>query len=195
MELVLKHPDDGPIDATRDLVAIVVCEDPMTAPRACALLKRVGRKAAVEGRLIYSWWTFSVLASASLRQLAAGEAAAADLVIIAAREGPGLPEEVKDWISLWLATGEYHHRRRALVALLEPDKKRNGDAQGVLSDLKGLAEADEVDFFANGEEMGWDKALTRGSAPPPGNSSRGAWGWDPGIAGRSGGLPAAASRT
>jgi len=193
MELVLQHPDHGPIEPAKDLVAIVVCEDPVTAPRACALLKRIGRKAGVEGRLIYNWWTFSVLASASLRQLAASEAAEADMVIIAAREGPGLPQEVKDWISLWLATGEYHPRRRALVALLEPDKKRNGVTRGVFSELKSMAEADDVDFFANGEEASWDAALTRGSAPPPGNSSWGAWRCDPGIAGRSGGLPAAAS--
>ena len=128
------------------------------------MLKRVGRKAGVEGRLIYSWWTFGVLASASLRQLAASEAAAADMVIIAAREGPGLPEGVKEWISLWLATGEYHPRRRAMVALLEPDKKQSGASRGVLSELKHLAEADDVDFFANGEESGWDAVLTGGSA-------------------------------
>ena len=160
MELVLKHPDMGPVDSAKDLVAIVVCEDPMNAPRACAMLKRVGSKAGVQGRLLYSWWTYDVLASASLRLLAASEAATADMVIIAAREGPGLPEGVKEWIRLWLATGEYHPRRRAMVALLEPDKKQSGPSRGVLSELKHLAEADDVDFFANGEESGWEAVLT-----------------------------------
>jgi hypothetical protein len=195
MELVLMHPDNGPIEPTKDLVAIVVCEDPMTAPRACALLKRVGLQSGAGGRLLYSWWTFGVLASATLRQLAAAEAAAADMVIIAAREGPGLPETVKDWISLWLATGEYHHRRRALVALLEPDKRQNGTSRGVLAELKHLAEADEIDFFANGEDVGWEAALTRGSVPTPGNSPWYAMTSDPGIAGRSGGVPAAVRGT
>jgi hypothetical protein len=185
MELVLKHPDQGPIEPMTDLVAIVVCEDPQSAPRACAMLKRVGRKAGPEGRLLYSWWTFSVLASASLRQLAASEAAAADMVVIAAREGPGLPESVKDWISLWLATGEYHPRRRALVALLDPDKKQNSASRGVLSDLKQLTEADEVDFFATGENVGWEAALARGSAPRPGNPSWHASGCATRMAGRS----------
>ena len=192
MELVLKHPDKGPVQPMKDLVAIVVCEDPMTAPRACALLTRVARQAGTEGRLIYSWWTFGVLASASLRQLAASEAAAADMVVVAAREGPGLPESIKDWIGLWLANGEHHPRPRALVALLEPDKKQNGASRGVLSDLKHLAEADAVNFFANGDEVGWNTALTRGSVPPPGNSS-----WCPNrgrtrIAGRSERVPVAA---
>jgi hypothetical protein len=195
MELVLKHPDQGPIEPTKDLVAIVVCEDPLTAPRACGLLKRVARQTGAQGRLIYSWWTFGVLASASLRQLAASESAAADMVIIAAREGPALPETVKDWISLWLATGEYHPRSRALVALLEPDKKHNGSSGGVLSDLKQLAEADGVDFFANGEEVGWEAALAGESALPPGNSSWCASRGGTRIAGRSGGVPAEAGGT
>jgi hypothetical protein len=158
MELVLRHPNDGPIQGMNDLVAIVVCDEPATAPRACALLSRVGRSAGVEGRLIYSWWTFSVLASTSLRQLAVNEAAAADMVIIATREGPGLPESVKDWISRWLATGEYHHRPRALVALLEPGERKNGVSRGVLAELKGLAVAEGVEFFANRDEVSLDLA-------------------------------------
>lgn len=189
MELVLKHPNDGPIQGIKDVVAIVVCEEPATAPRACALLSRVGRNAGTEGRLIYSWWTFGVLASASLRQLAASEAAAADIVIIATREGPALPESVKDWISLWLATGEYHHRPRALVALLEPGEKQNGSSRGVRAELKGLAEADGVDFFANGDDMGWEAKLARELVPPPGDSSECPRGWGARIAGRSGRMP------
>ena len=190
MEIVLKHPNDGPIEGMKDLVAIVVCEEPATAPRACALLSRIGHNAGAEGRLIYSWWTFGVLASASLRQLAASEAAGADMVIIATREGPGLPESVKDWISLWLATGAYHHRPRALVALLEPGEKQHGASRGVRAELKSLAEADGVDFFANGDDVGWETTLARVLVPPPGNSSGGARRWGTRIAGRSGQAPA-----
>jgi len=195
MELVLKHPDNGPIEPTKDLVVLVACEDATTAPRACALLTRVGRKAGAKGRLIYSWWTFGVLASTSLRQLAASEAAAADMIMIAAREGPGLPEAVKDWISLCLATGEYRPRPRALVALLEPDKKQNGASRGVLSELEHLAEAGAVDFLANGDDEGWDAVLARGPVPPPGNSSGRASRCGTRIAGRSGRLPVAARAT
>jgi hypothetical protein len=173
----------------KDVVAIVVCEETATAPRACALLSRVGRDAGAEGRLIYSWWTFGVLASASSRQLAASEAAAADIVIIATREGPGLPESVKNWINLWLATGEYHHRPRALVALLEPGKKQNGASRGVLAELKSLAEADGVDFFAKGDDVGWVAKLARELVPAPGNSSECPRGWGTRIAGRSGRVP------
>ena len=171
MEIVPLHPNDGTVDRTNDLMAIVLCEDAAAAPRACALLDRVGRKSGAPGRLIYSWWTFGALASASLRHLSTSQASAADMAIIAAREGPGLPEAVKDWISLWLATGEYHPRSRALVALLEPDTQQSAASRGVLRDLKHLAEEDAVDFIANGDELSRGTALMERAAPAPGNSS------------------------
>ena len=195
MELVLKHPNDGPVEGMKDMVAIVVCEDPATAPHACVLLSRIGRNAGAEGRLIYSWWTFGVLASASLRRLAASEAAGADMVIIATREGPGLPESVKDWISLWLATSEYHHRPRALVALLEPGEKQHGASPGVRAEIKALAEADGLAFFANGDDVDWEVNLARELIAPPGDSSECPRGWGTRIAGRSGRVPAETAGT
>lgn len=130
----------------------------MAAPRACALLERVGRDCGTEGRLIYSWWTFGVLASAPLRQLAAQEAAAADMLMIAAREGPGLPDGVSNWVRQWLHNKAHHPRRRVLVALLEPDKKQYGAPNGVLAELKELAALGAVDFIANGVGMEWELA-------------------------------------
>jgi hypothetical protein len=186
MELVLDHPDNRAIEPTKDLVVVVACEAAATAPRACELLERIGRSAGVEGRLIYSWWTFAVLASASLRQLAASEAAAADMIMIAAREGPGLPEAVKDWISLCLASREQHLRPRALVALLESGKKPNGASCGVLSELKQLAELGAVDFFANGDQVKRNAVLTRAPALPSGNRSWCASNSAPRIVGRGG---------
>ena len=169
--MILEHPGNRASEPSEDLMAVLVCEDAASVPRACALLRRVSRRAGMKGCLIYSSWTFGMLASARSRRLAASEAAAADLAVIAAREGPGLPEAVKDWISLWLATGEYHPRRRALVALLEPGEGRTGAWWGVRSELKHLADADAIDFFANGDEADWGTALPRGAAPPADNSS------------------------
>jgi hypothetical protein len=191
MELVLNRPDEAPILRTEDLVVIVVCEDGTTALRACGLLRRVGRNSGVNGRLIYSWWTFGVLASPWLQHLAAQEAAAADLIVVATRRTPKLPETVKDWLGLWLAKRQDQPRRRALVALLESNSKRNPAARGVLSDLRNLVESADVDFFAKGEDLVWDTAPRGGVAPPSGNPRyrvrrRGAR-----VAGRSGKVPVA----
>jgi hypothetical protein len=75
------------------------------------------------------------------------------MLMIAAREGPGLPEGVSNWIRQWLGNKAYQPRPRALVALLEPDKKQGGASNGVLAELKQLAALGAVDFIANGDEV------------------------------------------
>ncbi len=184
MELVLKHPNDAPAQRAKDLVVVVACEDGTTAPRACSLLQRVARNAGLEGRLVYSWLTFAVLASPSLRHLASTEAAAADMIVVAAREGRALPEAVKNYLRLWVANPESPPRRRALVALLESDPKLDGVSRGVVSELKRLAESGGVDFFGNGDEVSSGAALVRGPAPPSGNSPGSGSGRPARIAGR-----------
>ena len=153
MELVAKHPENRPFDPTEDMLVVVACEDVTTASQACALLKRVGSNAGTQGRLIYSWWTFSVLNNAQLRQFAAAEAAEADLVLIAAREGPTLPEPLKEWAQLWLTSDPAKFRSRALVAYLESSDTDAGVTSGVLSELRDFARVGGLDFFANGDKV------------------------------------------
>ncbi len=76
-----------------------------------------------------------------------------------------------------------------MVALLEPGEKKNGASRGVLAELKTLAEADGVDFFANGADVGWEAKLARELVPTLGNSSECPRGWGTRIAGRSGRAP------
>lgn len=168
MELVLKNPNNGPIEQAKDLLVVMACEDARTAPHACALLKRVGLNVGDEGRFIYSWWTFSVLSSAALRQVAANEAAAADIIVVAAHEGPGLPQPVGEWLRLWVGKASNPRRAKALVALLEPYQTY----RGVTNELKRMAELGSLDFFANGEGVYEDSALTGEPVRPSGNSLR-----------------------
>lgn len=153
MKLVLKDSANGAPEPGKDMLVVVACESAATAPRACALLKRVGREAGLSGRLIYSWWTFTALGSAPLRQLAAEDAADADMLLITANEGPGLPEAVKSWIHQWATGGGTPSCSRVLVAWLEPDQTNQGGARAVYSELKHLAELGWLDFIANGGEV------------------------------------------
>lgn len=164
MEVVLKHPDDAPAEKQDDLVAVVACEDATTAPRVWSMLQRVGREAGGNGRLIYSWWTFAVLGSPSLRQFADSEAAAADIVVVAARGIAPMPKAVRDWLSDWLWTRRDPTRPRALVGLVDADS-RHGDLQhGIISELKNLADSVGVDFFARGHDVAQRRVLQRGMA-------------------------------
>src|SRR6266478_5088148 len=138
MNTALNLPSMRPFSPKDDLKVVVACEGPRNAYRAGAMLERVARNSEAEGRLICSWWHFEVLATASLRKLAADEAMKAGMIVIAADDGPALPEEVIDWIGLWVSTGEYHPR--ALVALLDPDTTKKRAARNIVSQLKKVAE-------------------------------------------------------
>lgn len=136
-----------------EMLAVAACEDARTASQGCAWLERVGREVARDCRLRYSWWTFSVLARPSLRRFAAAEAAGAEIVLIAAREGPALPEPIREWISLWLNAGP-GLRCRVLVACLLPSENDAGTTAGVLAELKAFARRGSLHFFfAKGDEV------------------------------------------
>ncbi len=174
MQLVLSHPLLEPFVTGQDLKVVVACENSKSAEAAAGLLARLALNSGTTGRLIYSWWNFEVLTVAVLRKLAAQEAAAAELVVVAAPSGPDLPPEVLDWMSLWLATND--NRSRALVALLESKTAGTRAAPGRLAQLKHAAALGRMDFFANGTEAKLDAVLNRGSASPPGGM-----GWRPDL--------------
>jgi hypothetical protein len=159
MELVLNQPSMEPFEPGKDLKVVVACEDYTNAQRACELLARIGLNSKAAGRLIYSWWNFEVLTITSLRALAASETAAADMIMIAAHDGPELPGGVVDWISQWLAMREFHPR--ALVALLDSGTARKGTAPGILSQLKKVAATGHMDFFTTQAKVGRDGEGTR----------------------------------
>jgi len=152
MELTLNQPGMEPFEPGKDLKVVMACEDSAAARRAGELLARLGHHSQAEGRLIYSWWNFDVLAIASLRKLAAGEAATAGMIIIAAHDGPKLPAGVADWTRRWLAMKA--QPSRALVALLDARPAKNPTEPGIVSQLKQVAASGHMDFFATHVKAG-----------------------------------------
>lgn len=146
----------GPFDSAKDMRVVIACENSTAAAQACAVLERIGGNCEAKGRLIYSLWNFDLLAVTALRKLAIREAAAADMIVIAAHDRAELPEEVMDWLNHYLALGDYHSK--ALVALFDLDTQKKGASQGIISQLKQVAEWGRMDFFANGTEVELDGA-------------------------------------
>src|ERR1017187_5882789 len=68
MKLVLDQPCMNPFDPTTDLRVLIACEDSAAAGQACAVLECLGRNCEPDGRLIYQWWNFEVLAITLLRR-------------------------------------------------------------------------------------------------------------------------------
>ena len=155
MKLVLKNPNEAPYEAGKDFSVVISFADSATAERASDVLQLLGRNLkAEEGRLFHQWWNIEVLAFTSLRELAAVEAATADMIIIGIQEGRELPETVAAWMKRWLDLRK--DRPGALVAVLDSDLKKPDAAQGVISQLKQAAAVGQMDFFATRAKEGSD---------------------------------------
>jgi len=126
----------------------VVHEDAATGARAhdfCETLARcLGRNREISKEL----WLLTELRTAELRAVAAGEAAAADLVIISVHHAETLPGEIKSWIDLWLKRKS--GRPKVLLALFDP--LYLGSSSSMQAFLQGVAEKGNMEFLARSEE-------------------------------------------
>ena len=125
-----------------------VHEDSVTGARVdefCQMLiKCLGRTAAISKEM----WLLTELRTAPLRAIAAGEAAAADLVIVSVHHAEVLPEEVTSWIEAW--TKQKGSRPAVLLALF--DSPHLGTSGSLQVYLREVARRGNMEFFARSEE-------------------------------------------
>lgn len=100
-----------------------------------------------ETQFTNTMWKFDVLVIPKLREIAAKDAAMADIVIIACHGGRQLPAQIQMWADQWLA---FHGNTMALVSLCDCSREQ---AQGVRNYLEFLATRGEMEFFAQPEEV------------------------------------------
>ena len=93
-------------------------------------------------------WPLTELRTLKLRTIAAGEAAAADLVIVSVHHAETLPEEVNSWIDLWL---KQKGRRPAVLSALF-DSLHVGSSSYLQTFLQGVARKGNMEFLARSEE-------------------------------------------
>ena len=160
MKLVMHEPGVEPCRPANDLMVLVACEDFNRGQEVCARLERAGNNAITKGRLIHALWNFEALAIPALRQVAAGEAAQADLILLIAADGASLPAAIIDWMNLWLAVKEC--RPQVLVALLDSAAGRDGFSRRILAQLKDVAGLGRIDFFAEGLDGELESVLAFG---------------------------------
>ena len=135
--------DDG--NTAHTIVNIVLPYDDFEtgkhAQEICGnLLRLLGGQCAFRS----SSWKFDLLGHPKMQALATEEAAAANLVILAAPDRQGLPAEVKCWIQRWLLNRK--NTRSALITLLCPpgdEPTRHAD----YSFLERAVQRAHVDFL------------------------------------------------
>jgi hypothetical protein len=135
-----KHP--------KRVVAVAAYEDAQTDARVNDFCQGLGRHLGEKCEIVKQMWLFSELRVPSLRTIAAGEAAQADMVIVSARHAQGFSEEVKDWIELWL--GNKRKRPAVLLALFDPVYQ--GDSTSLQTHLKDAAKRGKMEFLLQTEE-------------------------------------------
>ena len=135
-------------------------DDSVAAARADDVLQLLGQNLkAEEGRLFHQWWHVEDLAFTAMRELAALEAAMADILIIVIHHGRQLTGMVAVWLERVAALRK--DRPKTLVALLDSDVYEPDAAQGLLSHLKQAAALGQMDFFAAQARLERDEEAAR----------------------------------
>ena len=93
-------------------------------------------------------WLLTELRTSQRKTIAAGEAAAADLVIVSVHHAETLPTEVKSWIELWLK--QRGRRPAVLLALFDPPYL--GTSSSIQAYLREVARRGNMEFLARSEE-------------------------------------------
>jgi hypothetical protein len=91
-------------------------------------------------------WKFEVLQIPNLREMAARDAAMADVIVISGHGGSQLPAHVRLWIEAWLAAPR---NAIALVALFDPPREHT---QSIRTYLADVARRGKMAFFAQPDQ-------------------------------------------
>ncbi|HLX70077.1 MAG TPA: hypothetical protein VKV04_10670 [Verrucomicrobiae bacterium] len=127
-------------EGSNALNVVIAYEDLETGKRAMKtydyLVEHLGDQCLFTNQM----WKFDVLAVPKLRDIAAKDAVAADIIIVAAHEGNELPAEVKAWIQQWLS---FNTRASALVGLFGAESVDTP----VRDYLASIAKRAKIEFF------------------------------------------------
>jgi hypothetical protein len=118
------------------LAFLAIFEDSITGTRVKEFRQSLSRDLGGGCRIVEHVWLFNTLRLRELREIAAEEAAGSDLIIISAHRSDALPDEVRDWIELWVRPILRHPA--VLLALLDPTEEGvSNSLQAYLQEVAG----------------------------------------------------------
>jgi hypothetical protein len=128
-------------DINSALNVVIAYEDLETGKRAMKTYEYMVQQLGDQCLFANQMWKFDVLAVPKLKEIAAKDAAAAEIIIVAAHEGRDLPAEVKSWIEMWLG---YKTEASALVGLFDGENEST-PARNYLAEVARRA---KIEFFS-----------------------------------------------
>ena len=123
---------------------VIVFEDFSTGKQAKQAYDFLVANLSHEWQVTSQMWKFEVLSLPELREMAAKDAAMANLVIVSSRGDRELPSEVKAWIDKWLG---HKGDTVALIALFDSPPEQAEHAQATQTYLERVAERGNMEFF------------------------------------------------
>ena len=149
------------------LKAAVIYDDFDFAARAAVLLERVAIRADEAMKWDVKPWRLDVLQEPSLADAALGETADADLIVIALRKTPLLPDELRGWLESWAMK-----RQTRDTAMMAFCPEENAASTPLWRELKEFAERHGLPFLGNrilrddGASMAFVHGLWQQKQPP-----------------------------
>src|SRR6185437_1781183 len=122
------------------LNVVIAYEDLETGKRAMKTYDYMVEQLGDQCLFTNQMWKFDVLPVPKLKEIAAKDAASAEIIIVSAHEGKQLPDEVKSWVELWLS---YETQATALVGLFGAENPENP----VRNYLADVARRAKIEFF------------------------------------------------
>ena len=145
------HPfSASDVDETPDFNVMIAYEDFESGKQAKSTYDFLIENLGTNCRFASQMWKFDVLGIPKLREMAAKDAATADIVILACKGPNRLPIEVKAWIELWLAE---KNNAIALVALFDSPDADPQQVESTREYLSSVAKRGQMEFFMQPYEL------------------------------------------
>jgi len=123
---------------------VIVYEDFRTAAQAKRAYDFLAANLTHEWQLTSQMWKFELLRIPELRDMAAEDAAMANLIIVSCHGDQELPADVTDWVEMWQGDkGE----PVALVALFDRPPEQAQHARTTQAYLERVAKRGRMEFF------------------------------------------------
>jgi hypothetical protein len=135
------------------LTVLAAYEDASTASRGVEFCQSLSRYLGSECRITQQVWLFNEFRVSKLAEIAAEEAAKADVIVISAHHATDVPEELRHWMELWLPVRE--KTSALMVALMDPIGR--GTPTGVETYLQEAAQRTEMELVLELDEARVDR--------------------------------------
>ena len=139
LKLSSSEPESIPVFSV-----VIAYEDFATGKYAKRASDFVVANLSREWQVTRQMWKFEVLSIPELREMAAKDAAVADLIVVSSHGHDELPADVKGWIEMWRGC---EAGASALVALFDSPPGRAGHARATHAYLAGVAKRGQMEFF------------------------------------------------